>query len=107
MDDETKRAILQEARFNLEQRTQTDDWAAWLEARLQAERALIIEACGTAIGEMLNEQRAKHRKELADEVRQLWSIITELQGTLRALDRTIAHTAVTDMPSPLQPRRDN
>jgi len=84
-----------------------DDWVAWLEARLEQARALIIEACGTAIGQMLDEQRAKHRNELADEIRKLWAVLTEMQGTLRALDRTIAHTGVIDMPSPLQPRRDN
>jgi hypothetical protein len=89
----------------------TAAWTEWMDQRIAdavaQERALIIEACGTAIGEMLSEQRAKHRNELAEEVRKLWAIITELQGTMRALDRTIAHTAVTDMPSPLQPRRDN
>jgi hypothetical protein len=111
MDDETKRAILEEARANLERRATVNDWESWIdariEARLQQERALIIEACGTAIGQMLDEQRAEHREQLTREISQLFALITEMQCTLRALDRTIAHTSVIDMPSPIQSRRDN
>jgi hypothetical protein len=66
-------------------------WNAWIEERIHAHMQLMTEATGEAmaeyVGQRLDEQRKQSRDELAEEVRRLWAIITELQSTLRALDR--------------------
>jgi hypothetical protein len=78
-----------------EQASSTEDvsaqWNAWIEERIQAHMELMTESMGVAMAEFvaqqLDEQRKESRNELAEEVRRLWAIITELQSTLRALDR--------------------
>ena len=78
-----------------EQTSSQDDvsaqWNAWIEERISAHMQLMTEATGEAmaeyVGQRLDEQRKQSRDELAEEVRRLWAIITELQSTLRALDR--------------------
>jgi hypothetical protein len=66
-------------------------WDAWIEERIHAHMQLMTEATGEAmaefVGQRLDEQRKQSRDELAEEVRRLWAIISELQLTIRALDR--------------------
>jgi hypothetical protein len=77
-------------------------WNAWIEERIHAHMQLMTEATGEAmaefVGQQLDEQRKQSRDELATEVRRLWAIITELQSTLRALDK-IDRAKAADAPA--------
>ncbi len=65
------------------------DWEAWLRARLDEERAFVLECVGTALGEALRKERAAAKRELGDEVKRLRVEITAADETIAELRRTI------------------
>jgi len=87
-----------------------DNNAAWNEVdqrianAIARERQFIIQIIGESIGSMLSEARRKDKHELADEVRKLWTVISELQHTLHSIDRAAEYAKTVDLPNPLRPR---
>jgi hypothetical protein len=47
----------------------------------------MLEGSGEEIGALLDEERKSSRDELAAEVRRLWTVMSELQTTIRDLHR--------------------
>ena len=67
------------------------DWNAWADAKIAAaiqdERRFMIAVVGEALGEALGKERQADKADLAKEVDRLWAVISEVQQTLRSLDR--------------------
>jgi hypothetical protein len=69
-------------------------WNAWFDTRFMNNMRPVLEAVGEEIGQSLDRERKQSRDELAREVdrlnheaKQLFAIISELQVTIRALNR--------------------
>jgi len=106
-------ANAQQARFAQERRKVTTPAAtspagleSWLRARLDAERAHVLEAVGQAIGTLLRRERGVAKRELSAEVRRLRIEITaadetvaELRKVIESANRTSTGGAVIDLPS--------
>jgi hypothetical protein len=84
-------------------------WEDWLAARLKREREVTYAGVGSAIAEMLKEERDEYKKELSAEVRQLRIELANLEATLSELRSLMAaeRGQVIDTPNPLAPRRAN
>jgi hypothetical protein len=65
----------------------SDQWNEWFDHRFMDLMTPVLESVAKHLAEQLDADREKSRDELAEEVRRLWAIITELQSTLRALDK--------------------
>jgi hypothetical protein len=84
----------------------TAAWNEWCDQRIAAalehERAVHAEAVGTAIAEMLDQERKAAKDELATEINKLFVVVTELRCALDVLKAERSeHAKVLDMPSPL------
>jgi hypothetical protein len=73
---------------------QAFDWNAWCNQRIaeaiHAEREFMLQVIGDALGEALGRERKRDKSDLAQEVNKLWTCISEIQETIRALNRVNA-----------------
>jgi hypothetical protein len=78
-------------------------------SHLRRERELTNKSVGSAIADLLREQRDQYKQELSAEVRQLRIELTNLETTLAELRSVMAseRAQVVDIPSPLSRVRSN
>jgi hypothetical protein len=68
------------------------------------ERTFLVQLIGTALGEALDAEREEAKKELSDEVRRLWAVLSEIQSTITSINRMALATngkSLTNEPDPL------
>ncbi len=85
------------------------DWSAFddrIQAAIEAERLLMCETVGTAVGELLNEERVIVMREVRDELTSLKLECAKLATEAATLREALAvdRARVVDMPSPLSRR---
>jgi hypothetical protein len=88
-------------------------WERWADAKIAnaiaAERAFLLESIGQAIGKLLEQEAASHKRDLAAEVASLKLELAKLHSVLSEF-RVAAATergGIIDLPSPLPARARN
>jgi hypothetical protein len=84
----------------------TRSWLDVVDERLDVRMRAMLEAAGEFIGDALDEERKAARDELAHEVKKLWSVLTELQMTMREFGRIERATKALEA-MPVEHRRAN
>jgi hypothetical protein len=62
-------------------------WNAWFDSRFHINLEPMMSAVGKHLAEQLDAEREVSRDELAQEVKRLWCVVSELQATIRAFNR--------------------
>jgi hypothetical protein len=79
------------------------DWNAIfgdrVEQIIQQERTFIFQCVGSAIGELLEKQSEKDKKDLQQEIKRLWAVLNEVQKTINEFNRSMGKPTNRALPN--------